>query len=174
MVLDEKNTSSGGDATVGGPMTRLLVAAARNSVLLACAGLFACGGGGGGGSGGGGTPPPPAQPTIIATVIAFPSGAIPAGFIVGNGNAAALVKVTDQSGAPLNSAVVTVNGTALNFVATAGDYEGALTINPGAAVSFSISFGATVYTAAHTQFNTYPTIIAPAANTTWTSWRRTR
>src|ERR1039458_9845476 len=88
-----------------------------------CIGLFAfltliltgCGGGGGGGSAGG------APPYILAGVISFPTGAIPAGIVPSGLNSAVSVSVLDNtSGAPITSATATVNGTILSYNAEIG------------------------------------------------------
>ena len=143
-------------------------ALAAVALVLTLAVLSACGGGGGGGgggSGGGST----GQPTIIATVITFPTGGVPPGFVAGSYNSAAAVKITDQNGAPVTTAMVTVDATALRYVTAGQQYEGGLNVNPGATVTVSVSVSGANYTASHTNFSTYPTITAPAPNTTWSS-----
>src|SRR5579864_2178540 len=141
--------------------------------LVMLATLSACGGGGGdssgstsgtgAGTGGGG------QPTIVATVIAFPSGSVPPGFVVGGHNSIAAVKITDQSGASITNAAVTVDGLALGYVASDQQYEVAFDVSPGATVTVSATVNAVAYTASRTNFSTYPTITAPAAAATWSA-----
>jgi outer membrane protein assembly factor BamB len=127
--------------------------------------LASCGGGGGGG-------PPPAPPVILASLIGFPSNGAPPGAMPpgSNGNTMASVLVVDgSSGAPVSDAAVTLNGVGLAYVPAVQDYEGALSIDPGAAVSLSVTVGAASYTVAATQFSAYPTITAPARDATWYS-----
>lgn len=138
----------------------------RLGLLVTLAAVSACGGGGGGGGSGSGAGPA-GQPMIVATVITFPTGAVPPNFVAGGFNSAASVKVTGQNAAPITSASVTLDGAQLGYVAADQQYEGALSINPGAAVTVSVSVNGATYTASHTNFSTYPTITAPAANTTW-------
>ena len=135
---------------------------ARVCVILSSLGVVACGGGGGGGGGGGA-----GQPTIIATVLTFPTGAVLPGFAPAGDNSGAGAKVTDQNGLPITTATATVNGTALVYVAADQQYEGALNLAPGATVTFSITVNGVNYTAAHNAFSTFPSITAPAANTNW-------
>ncbi|MFZ2508060.1 MAG: PQQ-binding-like beta-propeller repeat protein [Steroidobacteraceae bacterium] len=130
-------------------------------------GLSSCGGGGGGGNGGIG---PVGQVNIAAIVLGFPTGATPPGFASGQNNTGAIVEVFNQAGtAPITDATVTINGVVLPYVAARQDYEGEFTINPGAQVSFSVRIGSATYSSSHRQFSTYPTIVVPAANSTWSS-----
>ena len=139
---------------------------ARLVPLLILCTLSACGGGGGS-TGGGGTT---GQPTIIATVITFPTGGSPPGFVADGYNSAALVKVTDQtSGASITTASVTVNSTSLIYLAAEQAYEAALNLNPGDTVKVTVSVNGATYSAVHDNFSTYPTITAPVADTTWSS-----
>jgi len=136
------------------------------SALLAAFALCvaACGGGGGGGD----SARPDGQPTIQATMISFPDDAVPAGFASPNRNTLAAVTVLNQDGsAPITTASVTINGVALSYSTDYQDYEGELTLEPGAAVSLSVNVNGTGYAVSTSQFYTYPTITTPAANTTW-------
>ena len=140
----------------------------RLGLLVTLAAVSACsGGGGGGGSSSGSGAAPAGQPTIVATVITFPTGAVPPNFVAGGFNSAASAKVTGQNAAPITNASVTLVGAPLSYVVADQQYEGALNINPGATVTVSVSVNGATYTASHTNFSTYPTITAPAANTTW-------
>ena len=102
-------------------------------------------------------------------MIAFPSGSVPPGFVVGGHNSIAAVKITDQSGASITNAAVTVDGLALGYVASDQQYEVAFDVSPGATVTVSATVNAVSYTASRTNFSTYPTITAPAAAATWSA-----
>ena len=158
--------------------TTPLRATARLCLVLGLGALSACGGGGGGGSSGGTPAPTPAptgggstgQPTIHATVISFPSGASPPGFVATSFNSSASVAVLNQAGTtPIATATVTLNGMPLAYSSTFEDYESELSLDPGAVVNLSVTVGGTTYTATANQFFTYPQILAPVAGTTWSS-----
>jgi outer membrane protein assembly factor BamB len=150
---------------------KLLASVTRLGVIFTCLGFAACGGGGGGGGGGGssggGGGGGTGQPTIIATVLTFPTGAVLPGFVPAGDNSGAGVRVTDQNGAAIATATATVNGTPLTYVTADQQYEGALSLAPGATVTFSIVVNGTTYTASHSAFSTFPSITAPAANANW-------
>lgn len=132
--------------------------------------LTSCGGGGGSGSAGG---VPVAPPYIVAAVLSFPTGAIPPGLLPSVPsalNSAVSVSVLDNnSGAPITNASATVNGTILSYNAANQDYEGAIAIAPGGAISLSVTVGRSTYAASGTQFTSYPTITAPATGAIWSS-----
>ena len=142
-------------------------------VWVVAAVLCACGGGGGGGGntgggGGGGGGNGVTPPYIIATLLSFPTGAEPPGFVGGPYNSAALVEVKTQAGgSAITSAVVTVNGTTLSYEPAYGDYYGELNVDPGAAVNISVQVVGITYSASGQQFSAYPTVTAPVPNTTW-------
>jgi hypothetical protein len=144
------------------------------SAAAACL-LAACGGGGGGGGGGAGggsssTGPAPTAPYIFASLISFPTGAVPPGFVPSGFNTGASVQVLDKSGgAPIPSASVSINGVALAYSPTNQDYEGNITVAPGDGVGLSVNVGGTTYTRSATQFTSYPGISAPAAGATLSS-----
>ncbi len=112
-----------------------LTAATRLIVLLAITTLSACGGGGDGcsgsagtgstgstgntgGTGSGGTTSS-GQPTIQATILIFPTGATPPGFLPAGSNTSAGVSVTAQgSTTPITTATVSVDGTTLSYAAS--------------------------------------------------------
>ncbi len=125
--------------------------------------LTGCGGGGGGG----GTNSPSSSPPLIqGLILDFPDGTGSAPANLPN----ALVSIVDgSSGASITDGNVTVNGVALtyNSAPTNQEYEGSITINPGATVTLVVSVGGRTYTASGTQATTYPTISAPASGDTW-------
>lgn len=139
--------------------------------ILGCGVLSGCGGGGGGGgsSSGGGGGGAPQQPTIVASVLSFPTGGIPPGFLPNGFNTDAGVKVTDQNGLPITDAVVKVNETTLSYYAADSQYLGALNLSPGAAVALSVIVGGVTYAASGTQFGAYPAILTPASGSTWST-----
>jgi len=141
---------------------RRFATAVGAALLLALAG---CGGGGGGGGGAQTVPP-----VILALLIGFPTSGVPPGALPAGFNTGASVVVLDGStGAPIADAVVTLNGTTLPYFAAFQDYEGAVSIDPGGAVSLRVTAGAASYTVAGAQFSAYPTITAPAHDATWSS-----
>ncbi|MFO1400093.1 MAG: PQQ-binding-like beta-propeller repeat protein [Steroidobacteraceae bacterium] len=144
--------------------------ALRLAAVLIAAVLSSCGGGGGSGGGGNGGGGSGGAPVIQATLIAFPGTAVPPGFVNGNHNAGVQVAVLNAAtNAPISSATVTFNGVALTYVPADGQYEGAFDINPGATVQVRVVTGGSTYTASRQNFSTYPTIVTPAANATWST-----
>jgi outer membrane protein assembly factor BamB len=131
--------------------------------------LAACGGGGGGGSGGiQPPPPPPTQPYILAAVLIFPTGAVPPGLVPDSFNTIAAVTVTNGlHGTSITNATVTVDGVTLTYDSTTNQYAAALNVSPNATVTLTVVVNGSTYTKSHTNFSTYPTITAPAANETW-------
>jgi hypothetical protein len=138
----------------------------RLAALTVMFALSSCGGGGGSG-GGASAVGSSSQPTIIASVLTFPSNAVPPGFLAAGYNTGAVVRVTDQTGAVITSASITVNGSLLTYVAADQQYEGALTINPGVTVALQATINGIAYSVSHQNFSTYPTISLPTANSTW-------
>lgn len=122
--------------------------------------LTSCGGGGGSS-----TAPPPPPPLIQALLFSLPQGSTyPANF------ANAMVGVTESStGANITTASVTMNGVALTYNSATGhqQYEGNVSVNPNSPVNLIVKVGSLIYTAAGTQFTTYPTISAPASGDAW-------
>lgn len=132
------------------------------ALLLVLAG---CGGGGGGSGGDGASTAPP---VIVGAVIGFPSDGVPPGVLPSGSNTLASVGVFDaSSGAPITDAGVSVNGVALAYVPALEVYEAALDIDPGTAVSLSVTVGGVTYAANATQFSAYPTITAPVNGASW-------
>lgn len=151
-------------------MTYLRPARRVAAVALGCLAMCACGGGGGGGgssSGGGGSNA--SQPKIIATVISFPSGASPQGFLPSGFNTDAGVQITAQDGSAITTASVSVNGATLTYSAQAGQYLAAINVAPGAQVAVSVGIAGVNYNASLNQFSAYPTILTPASGSTWST-----
>src|SRR5262245_9920780 len=143
---------------------------AMRAAWLACLScvVTACGGGGATGDGGGGTTNE--RVNIAAVVLSFPTGQSPPGFLVGDNNTGTAVEILAQDGVtPVSTATVSVNGVELTYFSGSGDYEGQLVVNPGEKVTVKVRVGSDNYSVSHSQFSTYPTIVAPAAGTTWTS-----
>ena len=122
--------------------------------------LTSCGGGGGSSSA-----PPPPPPLIQALLFSLPQNSTyPANF------ANAIVGVTESStGANIITASVTMNGVALTYNGATGhrQYEGNVLVNPNSPVNLIVKVGSLIYTAAGTQFTTYPTILAPLSGDAW-------
>jgi hypothetical protein len=141
------------------------------SAVAACLLLAACSGGGGKGAGAGaGSSSSPTAPYIFASLVSFPTGAVPPGFVPSGFNTGASVQVLDKSGgAPIPSASVSINGVALTYSATNQDYEGSIAVAAGDGVALSVNVGGTTYTRSATEFTSYPVISAPAAGATLSS-----
>jgi outer membrane protein assembly factor BamB len=140
-------------------VTRLRNAGLAALVLL----LSACGGGGDEG-------PPPAAPYIFASLISFPTGAVPPAFVQSGFNSFVWVEVLDgASGAPIPNASVSVNGVALAFSPAFQDYDAEIVVDPAQSVSLTVAVGGATYTASSTQFTAYPAISSPQAGATWSS-----
>lgn len=148
-------------------MTRPWVARLRHAVLASLVlVLGSCGGGGGNDQ------PPPAAvaPYIFASLIGFPTGAVPPGFVQSGSNTFVWVEVLDgTSGAPLSSASVSVNGVSLAYIPAFRDYEAELVVDPAQGVSLSVTVGGATYTVSSTQFTAYPAISSPQSGATWLS-----
>ena len=145
-----------------GHVSRWLIVAAL-TVLPAC--------GGGGSSGGPSSMGPPAPPYIVASLLSFPTGAVPPGFVPTGFNTGAFVLVEDNSSrAPITNASVSINGVGLTYSAANQDYEGNIVVAPGDGVTLSVNVGGTTYTGSATQFTSYPAISTPVAGATWSSF----
>ncbi len=132
---------------------RTLIAVALLTLLASC-----------GGGGSGEKNPASAPPTILGMLFSFPTGAAPVGL------PNALVSVLDGStGADITNASVTVNGVALNYNSspTHLEYEGAVSINPGDAVTLIVTVNGKTYTANATQPTSYPTLSTPTPGAAW-------
>jgi outer membrane protein assembly factor BamB len=149
-----------------------LGALATTAAAAACLLLAACSSGGGGGDGGGfsSTGPSSPAPYILASLVSFPSGGVPPGFVPTGFNTGAFVEVLDNSSrAPIATASVSINGVALTYSAANQDYEGNIAVAPGGDVALSVNVGGTIYTASATQFTSYPVISTPLSGATWSS-----
>jgi len=112
-----------------------------------------------------------APPQIFATLITFPTGGVPPGFVPAGFNTGAAVEVLDNSGGvPIANASVSINGTPLAYSAANQEYEGNLAVAPGSSVTLNVNVGGTTYTASATQFTSYPAISAPSPAATWASY----
>ena len=145
--------------------------------------LSACGGGGGSGGNnsgnngnGGSTQPPPTpvpSPLISATLLSSSYYGPDLELIPGAGVTRLQVKVTDDGDVSVANATVTLNGTAFAYDATRQIYTGALTIQPGDAVSLLVTVRGINYPANARQFDTVPkiftspTVYSPAAAKIW-------
>jgi len=147
--------------------SNVLGRAVRINVFLIAA-LSALLTGCGGATGGGGTSSlVQSAPLIQGLVFGFPAGTGTAPPNFPN----ALVSVVDgSSGASLTNASVTVNGVALAYdsAPTHQEYEGTVSIAPGATVTLVVNVGGNTYTASGIEATTYPAISAPVSGATWT------
>jgi len=144
------------------------VAWSRNAVLASLVLLLSsCGGGGGGG----GNPKSSSSPPLIfATVVSFPTGAVPPGFAQPGSNSLVEVSVQDaSSGASLTSASVSLNGVALAYNAALQEYDAETVVDPAQNISLNVSVNGAAYTASATQFTAYPSISSPQSGATWLS-----
>ena len=141
-------------------------AAALSAALCAIAiAVTSCGGGG---SSGGSSPSTP--PVVQATLVSFPTGAVPPGTTSSGSNSAILVKIADGSnGATITNASVIFNGLRLSYNPTQQIYYGEINVAPGDAVSLSASVSGNTYTASANQVSAYPTITAPSSGATWST-----
>lgn len=101
----------------------------------------------------------PTTPNINATVLRFPGGAAPFGWLQ-----QVDVYLDDQQSIPVTNAAVTVNGIPIAYNPDNESYEGMLDIPLGASVTIAVTFGGATYTVAGTQVTALPT---PTLSTTW-------
>jgi outer membrane protein assembly factor BamB len=135
-------------------------------IVLVAVFLNGCGGGGGSDAGSSAS-----RPYILGVLISFPTGAVPAGFVQSGFNSGASVLVlNDSDGTPITNASVSINGVALTYSAAYQEYEGDITVAPGDNVTLNVTVAGTAYTASGIQFTAYPTITAPLAGATWSSF----
>ncbi len=120
-----------------------------------------CGGGGGGG--GGVATIPAASPFIYAELISIPTGSSLPGY-----QSASVYVLDNNTGSPIMTAIVTINGVTLSYISTDGDYEGDVVVVPGGSVVLNVTVAGSTYTASGTQFTSYPTIDEPTPGATWT------
>lgn len=138
------------------------------ALLPVLAGLSACGGGGGGdGSTPPATPPatpPPSPPTIYGNVLTLYTAQIVAS---SDYQTNASFSITDSTGAAITTAQVTVDGTAIAYNASDQNYEGALSITPGKAITVNVTVNGTTFTATGQNFSTFPSITSPVSGSSW-------
>ncbi len=104
-------------------------------------------------------------PFIGAVVGSFPPGAAPP---AAGSNAGASVQVLDPKTAqPVATASVTVNGVALGFDATTGQYVGAVAVAPGDMVTLSVAVGGRSYGASVAEFSAYPEVDPATTRDAW-------
>lgn len=105
-------------------------------------------------------------PLVTASLLGLPASAAAFGLT----NAFVTVEDLASSGeTPIPLAVVTINGTPLQYNSSRGRYEGRVTVNPGAPVSLAVQVGSQSYSASATQFSTYPMLTAPQPGQTVSS-----
>jgi len=135
---------------------------ARALVVCLLAALAGCGGSDSGSGNSDGGTPLTQRPTINASiaVLAPLDGPSPTAF--------AYVEVLNQAGtSPILGAVITINGTALSYVAADKAYEGDLNLQPGQHVDLTVTVAGVNYTVSSNLSNDYPGIDQPVVNTTW-------
>jgi len=164
-------TLSCSEGLLSAPRTFARVLVIRLVTLLALATVAACsggggsGGGGGGGGvvGGGGPPKPPSPPFISASLINFPAGSTPVGFV----NGVSVEVIDDDTGDVITTAAVTLNGVAIAYNAANGDYEANMTVAPGDPVTLKVVANGFTSTVSGTQFSSLPAISTPPAGGAW-------
>jgi outer membrane protein assembly factor BamB len=140
---------------------KLIGAALAVSALV----LAGCGGGGGGGGNAGGAS---VQPYIVAAVLAFPANGAPPGFIADGSTSTGVAQIFNQkTGAPIGNATVRMNGVTLTYYDADQEYVAPLHVLPGDAISVDVTLNGARYSASSRMYSAYPTIIAPAPDTTW-------
>ncbi len=104
-------------------------------------------------------------PFIAAVVGSFPPGSAPA---AAGSDAGASVQVLDpNTGEPIATASVTVNGVTLPFDATAREYVGAVTVAPGETVMLGVAIDGRSYRASVAQFSAYPDVDPSTTSDPW-------
>ncbi len=86
-----------------------------------------------------------------------------------NGDALQGVQVYTDSTitTPITNALVTINGTTLDYHSTSQKYKGYIVISAGSPVNLSVTIGSTTYTATGTQYTIFPNITAPTSGAFW-------
>ncbi len=105
----------------------------------------------------------PSGPAIAAALVSFPIFGAPDGFDTG----ASVAVLNPADGYPIATATVTMNGVALPYDPTRGEYVGSVMVAPGASVTVSVTVDGRVYQASTTQFATYPQVQTPAPGDDW-------
>ena len=140
-------------------MRRLPVISFVFFIIFSAFSMSGCGGGGGSAA-------PVSLPAYInATLASFPAGSAPANFK----SAMVEIRVGSSNGSIVTTATVTMNGTPLIYNAAAGHqvYEGDVIVSPGGTVNLDATVAGKTYTSTSTQFDSYPSIAAPASGITW-------
>jgi hypothetical protein len=105
---------------------------------------------------------PAVVPYIGAVLLSFTSGQAPAGLR----NAGVFV-LDAASGESITGATVTMNGVRLAYNPAYLDYEGIVLVSPGDNVTVRVEIDGRTYTAAGSQFTSYPEIVDPVPWDTW-------
>jgi outer membrane protein assembly factor BamB len=143
-------------------MSRVATGIVVSALLL----LAGCGGGGSSGSAASNSPASP--PYVTGTFVGFATAGVPSGYLPAGTNSLAAVSVLDKAGGTsIGTATVSINGVALTYSASYQTYGGVLSVNPGTAVSLTVSVGGATYMAAGTQAPSYPTVTAPQSGAQW-------
>jgi hypothetical protein len=125
----------------------------RSVLVGALVALAGCGGGG----------DDRAAPYVELTVLSVAEGgAAPFGPLQ-----QARVCADSSCAAVLDDASVSVNGSALTYVAERERYEGTVSVALGAAVTAQVTVDGETYTASGTQFTSVPAVSVPTAGTAW-------
>lgn len=116
------------------------------------------------------TPAEIGQPFIVVTVMGFnPRVQLPE-VLTPSKTALAYVDVWNQAGtAPVTNAVVSINGTPLQYFGSLLAYAAELNVDPGATITASVTVNGTAYVASTRQFDTYPEIATPLDAMSWTT-----
>lgn len=118
--------------------------------------------------GGGGSIYSSWAPFIVAELVSFPTGSVPSGLTpFGFNSMASVFVIDDYTGKPIPHASVTINGVMLTYNSNGQDYEGNLTVVTGERVTLSVTVSGNTYTAAGTQFTSYPAISTPVTGESW-------
>lgn len=150
-------------------MTRSFASQLRHNgvMFLLAALLVACGGGSGTGSasvpagGSGLPPPPPSAPLITAAIASFPAEGLPATFYSRGHATLAVVAVTAGSGEALSSAMVTVNGTVLPYIAELKAYRALIDLGQEESVTLNVTNNTVQYSSTGRQAPTFPALASP-------------
>ena len=119
-------------------------------------------------SGGGSNQVLPVLPVILAELDSFSPADVPPGFAPSGCNSSATVGIwNDANGAEISNATVDINGVNLAYNASAGIYQGYLSVSPSERVTLSVAINGESYVTSATQFATYPGITSPESGASW-------
>ena len=119
-------------------------------------------------SGGGSNQVLPVLPVILAELDSFSPADVPPGFAPSGCNSSATVEIwNDANGAEISNATVGINGVNLTYNASAGIYQGYLSVSPSERVTLSVTIDGESYVTSATQFATYPRITSPESGASW-------